>query len=134
MQCNKKVARTYGSFDPLHYGHINLFKRIKEFADVLIVGVATQKSHDLAGSGKLLTYPIEQRVQWVKETGLADLVIIEDDINQDPDDIEKYNVDYYVMGDDYKGKKDFLNQYCKVIYLPRTEGISSSEIKKARIS
>ena len=127
---NKKVAITYGSFDPFHYGHLNLFKRIKEFADILIVGVATQRSHDLAGSGKVLTYPLEQRIKWVKETGLADLVIVEDDINQDPYDIKTNNVDYYVMGDDYKGRKDFLNKYCKVIYLPRTQGISSSEIKQ----
>lgn len=134
MRDGKTVVITYGSFDPLHEGHLNLFRRCKQLGDYLIVGVATQKSHDLAGSGKKLLFPLADRINAVKECEFVDEVIIEDDIRQDPYDIMKYNVDYYVMGSDYKGKKDYLNKYCKVVYFSRTEGISSSEIKKGLMS
>lgn len=130
MHNGKTVVITYGSFDPLHEGHLNLFRRCKQLGDYLIVGVATQRSHDLANSGKKLLYPLSERVKAVQDCGLVDKVIIEDDIRQDPADIIKYHADYYVMGNDYTGKKDYLNAYCKVVYLPRTEGISSSEIKR----
>ena len=125
----KRVVITYGSFDPLHEGHLNLFRRCREFGDILIVGVATQHSHDLAGSGKILHYSLSERVKAVNDCGLADAVIIEDDVKDEPGDITNYHADVFVMGDDYVGKKDHLKKYCDVVYLPRTPGISSSEIK-----
>ena len=123
----KKVI-TYGTYDLLHQGHINLLRRAKELGDYLIVGV-TSDSFD-RGRGKLnVRNNVLERVEAVKATGYADKVIIEDYVGQKIDDIQKYNVDIFAIGSDWKGKFDYLNEYTKVIYLPRTEGISSTMLR-----
>lgn len=120
---------TYGTYDLLHQGHINLLRRAKELGDYLIVGV-TSDSFD-RGRGKLnVRNNVLERVEAVKATGYADEVIIEDYLGQKIDDIQKYDVDIFAIGSDWEGKFDYLNEYCKVIYLPRTEGISSTMLRE----
>jgi len=124
----KKVI-TYGTYDLLHQGHINLLRRAKELGDYLIVGV-TSDSFD-RGRGKLnVRNNVLERVEAVKATGYADEVIIEDYLGQKIDDIQKYDVDIFAIGSDWAGKFDYLNEYCKVVYLPRTEGISSTMLRE----
>ena len=119
---------TYGTYDLLHQGHINLLRRAKELGDYLIVGV-TSDSFD-RGRGKLnVRNNVLERVEAVKATGYADEVIIEDYIGQKIDDIQKYNVDIFAIGSDWEGKFDYLNEYAEVVYLPRTEGISSTMLR-----
>ena len=123
----KKVI-TYGTYDLLHQGHINLLRRAKELGDYLIVGV-TSDSFD-RGRGKLnVRNNVLERVEAVKKTGFADEIIIEDYLGQKIDDIQKYDVDIFAIGSDWEGKFDYLNEYCKVVYLPRTEGISSTMLR-----
>ncbi len=123
----KKVI-TYGTYDLLHQGHINLLRRAKELGDYLIVGV-TSDSFD-RGRGKLnVRNNVLERVEAVKATGYADEVIIEDYLGQKIDDIQKYDIDIFAIGSDWAGKFDYLNEYCKVVYLPRTEGISSTMLR-----
>lgn len=123
----KKVI-TYGTYDLLHQGHINLLRRAKELGDYLIVGV-TSDSFD-RGRGKLnVRNNVLERVEAVKATGYADEVIIEDYLGQKIDDIQKYDVDIFAIGSDWVGKFDYLNEYCKVVYIPRTEGISSTQLR-----
>ena len=123
----KKVI-TYGTYDLLHQGHINLLRRAKELGDYLIVGV-TSDSFD-RGRGKLnVRNNVLERVEAVKATGYADEVIIEDYLGQKIDDIQKYDVDIFAIGSDWEGKFDYLNEYCKVVYLPRTKGISSTMLR-----
>ncbi len=123
----KKVI-TYGTYDLLHQGHINLLRRAKELGDYLIVGV-TSDSFD-RGRGKLnVRNNVLERVEAVKATGYADEVIIEDYLGQKIDDIQKYDVDIFAIGSDWVGKFDYLNEFCKVVYLPRTEGISSTQLR-----
>lgn len=123
----KKII-TYGTYDLLHQGHINLLRRAKALGDYLIVGV-TSDSFD-RGRGKLnVRNNVLERVEAVKATGLADEVIIEDYIGQKIDDIQKYDVDIFAIGSDWKGHFDYLNEFCKVVYLPRTEGISSTMLR-----
>ena len=123
----KKVI-TYGTYDLLHQGHINLLRRAKELGDYLIVGV-TSDSFD-RGRGKLnVRNNVLERVEAVKATGYADEIIIEDYLGQKIDDIQKYDVDIFAIGSDWKGKFDYLNEYCKVVYLPRTEGVSSTMLR-----
>lgn len=119
---------TYGTYDLLHQGHINILRRAKELGDYLIVGV-TSDSFD-RGRGKLnVRNNVLERVEAVKATGYADEVIIEDYLGQKIDDIQKYDVDIFAIGSDWAGKFDYLNEYCKVVYLPRTEGISSTQLR-----
>ena len=119
---------TYGTYDLLHQGHINLLRRAKELGDYLIVGV-TSDSFD-RGRGKLnVRNNVLERVEAVKATGYADEVIIEDYVGQKIDDIQRYNVDIFAIGSDWKGKFDYLNEFTKVVYLPRTEGISSTMLR-----
>ena len=119
---------TYGTYDLLHQGHINLLRRAKELGDYLIVGV-TSDSFD-RGRGKLnVRNNVLERVEAVKATGYADEVIIEDYVGQKIDDIQKYNVDIFAIGSDWDGKFDYLNEFVKVVYLPRTEGISSTMLR-----
>lgn len=120
---------TYGTYDLLHQGHINLLRRAKELGDYLIVGV-TSDSFD-KNRGKLnVRNNVLERVAAVKATGYADEVIIEDYLGQKIDDIQRYDVDIFAIGSDWEGKFDYLNEYCKVVYLPRTEGISSTMLRE----
>lgn len=123
----KKVI-TYGTYDLLHQGHINLLKRAKALGDYLIVGV-TADSFD-RDRGKLnVRNNVLERVEAVKATGLADEVIIEEYVGQKIDDIQKYNIDIFAIGGDWLGKFEYLKEYCEVVYLPRTEGISSTQLR-----
>lgn len=124
-----KTVITYGTYDLLHQGHINLLRRAKALGDYLIVGV-TNDSFDL-NRGKLNVHNnVLERVEAVKATGLADKIIIEDYVGQKIDDIQKYDVDIFAIGSDWEGKFDYLNEYCQVVYLPRTEGISSTMLRE----
>lgn len=123
----KKVI-TYGTFDLLHAGHINILKRAKEAGDYLIVGV-TSAEYDL-NRGKLNVYDsIYQRMKNVEDTGFADEIIVEEFQGQKIIDIKKHNVDVFVIGDDWLGKFDYLQEYCDVIYLERTKDISSTTLR-----
>ena len=123
----KKVI-TYGTYDLLHQGHINLLKRAKALGDYLIVGV-TNDNFDRE-RGKLNVHNnVLERVDAVRATGLADQIIIEDYVGQKIDDIQKYEVDIFAIGSDWEGKFDYLKEYCEVVYLPRTEGISSTQLR-----
>ena len=120
---------TYGTFDLLHPGHINLLKRAKELGDYLIVGV-TSDSFD-KGRGKLnVRNNVIERIEAVRQTGYADEIIIEDYLGQKIDDIQKYDADIFAIGSDWEGKFDYLNEFCQVVYLPRTEGISSTMLRE----
>ena len=124
----KKVI-TYGTYDLLHQGHINLLRRAKELGDYLIVGV-TNDSFD-RDRGKLnVRNNVLERVEAVRATGYADKIIIEDYIGQKIDDIQRYDVDIFAIGSDWEGKFDYLKEYCQVVYLPRTEGISSTMLRE----
>lgn len=116
---------TYGNFDALHWGHINLLQRAKALGDRLVVAVSTDEFS--RGKNKETLYTYEERVALLKQTGLADLIIPENTWEQKLDDIKIYDVDIFVMGEDWKGKFDELP--CKKVYLPRTKGISTSDIK-----
>ena len=123
----KKVI-TYGTYDLLHEGHINLLRRAKALGDYLIVGV-TSDSFD-RGRGKLnVRNNVLERVGAVKATAYADEIVIEDYLGQKIDDIQKYDVDIFAIGSDWEGKFDYLNEFCQVVYLPRTEGISSTMLR-----
>ncbi len=125
----KKVI-TYGTYDYLHIGHINLLRRAKALGDYLIVGVTTE-NFDL-NRGKLnVQQTLAERMQAVKDLGIADEVIPEEYIGQKIDDIRNYNIDIFTVGSDWAGKFDYLSEYCEVVYLPRTEGISSTSIRMA---
>lgn len=124
----KKII-TYGTYDLLHEGHINLLRRAKELGNYLIVGV-TSDSFD-KGRGKLnVRNNVLERVEAVRKTGYADEIIIEDYFGQKIDDIQRYDIDIFAIGSDWVGKFDYLNEYCKVVYLPRTEGISSTLLRE----
>ncbi|MBE6292084.1 MAG: glycerol-3-phosphate cytidylyltransferase [Bacteroidales bacterium] len=123
----KKVI-TYGTYDLLHEGHINLLRRAKALGDYLIVGV-TNDSFDRERGKLNVRDNVLDRVEAIKATGLADQIIIEDYIGQKIDDIQKYNVDIFAIGSDWVGKFDYLNEFCQVVYLPRTEGVSSTMLR-----
>ncbi|MBQ3944070.1 MAG: adenylyltransferase/cytidyltransferase family protein, partial [Alphaproteobacteria bacterium] len=124
----KKVI-TYGTYDLLHQGHINLLKRAKDLGDYLIVGV-TNDNFDRERGKLNVRNNVLERVEAVKATGYADKIIIEDYVGQKIDDIQKYDVDIFAIGSDWEGKFDYLNEFCKVVYLPRTEGISSTMLRE----
>ena len=119
---------TYGTYDLLHYGHIRLLKRAKELGDYLIVGV-TADDFDKARGKINVQQSLMERIEAVRATGLADKIIVEEYEGQKIDDIRRYGVDIFTVGSDWKGKFDYLNEFCKVIYLDRTDGISSSELR-----
>lgn len=122
-----KRVITYGSFDLFHYGHIALLRRAKKLGDYLIVGLSSDEFSKIKGKSSFYTY--EQRKIFLEACRYVDLVICEKNWEQKIDDIVKFQVDIFVMGDDWAGKFDFLKEYCEVIYLPRTPEISTSEIK-----
>ena len=124
-----RTVITYGTYDLLHQGHINLLRRAKELGDFLIVGVTNDNFDRERGKLNVCNNVLE-RVEAVKATGLADKIIIEDYFGQKIDDIQKYNVDVFAIGSDWEGKFDYLNEFCRVIYLPRTEGISSTMLRE----
>ena len=119
---------TYGTYDMLHYGHIRLLERAKKLGDYLIVGV-TSSDYDKYRGKINVEQPLIDRIQAVRETGIPDEIIVEEYEVQKIDDIISHGVDIFAIGSDWKGKFDYLNEYCKVVYLDRTEGISSSEIR-----
>lgn len=119
---------TYGTYDLLHYGHIRLLERAKALGDYLIVGI-TSDDYDKARGKINVQQSLEERIEAVRQTGLADKIIVEEYEGQKIDDIIKYNVDIFTVGSDWEGRFDYLREYCQVIYLPRTEGVSSSEIR-----
>lgn len=123
----KKVI-TYGTFDLLHNGHINLLKRAKDLGDYLIVAVSTDEFNQLKNKKSYHSY--ENRKMILEAIRYVDEVIPEESWEQKIEDIISHKVDTFVMGDDWKGHFDFLKEYCNVVYLPRTVGISSSKIKK----
>lgn len=124
-----KRVITYGTFDLLHHGHLNILRRAKEQGDYLIVGV-TNDSFDRERGKLNVRNNVLERVEAVRATGLADEIIIENYVGQKIDDIQKYNVDIFAIGSDWEGKFDYLNEYCHVVYLPRTEGISSTQLRE----
>jgi len=117
---------TYGTFDTFHYGHLELLKRAKENGDYLIVGISTDEFNSI--KGKQTMFPLEKRKEWIESIIYVDEVILEESWEQKFNDINKYNINLFIIGDDWKGKFDDIP--CDVIYLPRTPCISSSEIKK----
>ena len=122
----KKII-TYGTFDLLHFGHINLLKRAKEKGDFLIVAISTDEFNKI--KGKKCYFNFEERKKIVESIKYVDLVISESNWAQKEEDIAKHNVDTFVMGNDWEGKFDYLEEYCHVLYLERTNGISTSKIK-----
>lgn len=119
---------TYGTYDHLHQGHINLLKRAKALGDYLLVGVTTE-NFDI-NRGKInVEQSLMERIEAVKALGIADEVFPEEYVGQKIDDIKRNNVDIFTVGSDWKGQFDYLSEFCKVIYLPRTEGISSTQIR-----
>lgn len=125
-----KRILTYGTFDLLHVGHINLLKRAKELGDYLIVAVSTDEFNAIKNKKSYFSY--EDRKKIVESIRYVDLVIPEKTWEQKIDDIKKYNVDVVVMGSDWEGsdKFEYLKEYAEVVYLPRTEGISTTKIKE----
>jgi len=119
---------TYGTYDLLHYGHIRLLERAKALGDYLIVGV-TADNFDLARGKINVQQSLMERIEAVRATGIADEIIIEEYEGQKIDDIKRYGVDIFTVGSDWTGKFDYLNEFCKVIYLDRTQGVSSSELR-----
>ena len=122
-----KRVITYGTFDLLHYGHINLLRRAKEYGDYLIAALSTDEFNK--SKNKKSYFPYEVRKQLLESIRYVDLVIPEETWEQKIDDIKLLRVDTFVMGDDWKGKFDFLKDYCEVVYLPRTPEISTTQIK-----
>ncbi len=118
---------TYGTFDLFHIGHLKLLERIKGMCSNLIVAVSTDEFNEI--KGKKCVIPYEQRAAIVSGIKYVDKVIPENNWEQKLTDVEKYNVDCFVMGNDWEGKFDFLKEKCEVIYLPRTDGISTTELK-----
>lgn len=123
-----KRVITYGTFDLLHQGHLNLLKRAKALGDYLIVGV-TSENYDIS-RGKLNIYQsLIERIENVRQTGLADMIIVEEYLGQKVNDIKKYSVDIFTIGSDWYEQFDYLKQFCEVVYLPRTQGVSSTELR-----
>lgn len=123
-----KTILTYGTYDLLHYGHIELLRRAKEMGDYLIVGLSTDEFNDL--KGKKSYYSYTERKYMLESIRYVDLVIPETNWDQKSNDVERFQVDIFVMGHDWEGEFDFIKKQCQVIYLNRTEGISTTKIKE----
>ncbi len=122
-----KRVITYGTFDVLHYGHINLLKRAKALGDYLIVACSSDEFNKMKHKESFYTF--EQRKMILESVRYVDLVIPESSWEQKREDVIKYNADIFVMGSDWTGKFDFLSDLCEVVYLPRTPDISSTKVK-----
>ena len=122
-----KTVITYGTFDLLHVGHINLLRRAKELGDYLIVGLSTDEFN--AGKHKEAYHSFEDRKIILESIKYVDEVIPEETWEQKVRDVKEHHADIFVMGNDWEGKFDFLKEYCEVIYLPRTPGVSTTQIK-----
>ncbi len=123
-----KRVITYGTFDLLHYGHINLLRRAKQYGDYLIVALSTDEFNLLKGKKSFFDY--EKRKQLLEAIRYVDLVIPENSWEQKIDDVKTYHVDTFVMGGDWTGKFDYLKEYCDVVYLERTPEVSTTMIKE----
>lgn len=123
-----KRVITYGTFDLLHYGHINLLRRAKAQGDYLVVALSTDR-FNWEQKKKKSYFTYEERKAMLEAIRYVDLVIPEDCWDQKKTDVEKYNIDVFVMGNDWEGKFDFLKEQCQVVYLPRTPEISTTKIK-----
>jgi glycerol-3-phosphate cytidylyltransferase len=124
----RTVAITYGTYDLFHIGHVRLFQRIKARYDRLIVAVSTDEFNAI--KGKRSVVPFADRIEMVRACRYVDLAIAESDWSQKARDIAHYGVDAFVMGSDWDGRFDELKSLCEVVYLPRTEGVSSSLLKQ----
>ena len=125
----KKTILTYGTFDMFHIGHLKLLQRLSAIGDELIVAVSTDEFNKLKNKTTLIPY--EQRAEIVENIKCVDRVIKEESWEQKIADIQKYNVDIFAIGDDWKGEFDFLREYCEVVYLERTKDISTTKLKKS---
>lgn len=123
----KKII-TYGTFDLLHVGHVRLLERAKALGDYLVVGLSTDAFNEMKHKSSFL--PFEQRKEILEAIKYVDLVIPESNWEQKVDDIQRYGIDTFVIGDDWQGEFDFLNEYCEVVYLGRTKDLSTSSIKQ----
>ena len=128
----KKTILTYGTFDMFHIGHLKLLQRLAELGDELIVAVSSDEFNNI--KGKTVLIPYEQRAEIVQNISCVDKVISEENWEQKIDDIKKYNVDIFAIGDDWEGKFDFLREHCEVVYLERTKDISTTQLKKSLTS
>ncbi|AIA76344.1 glycerol-3-phosphate cytidylyltransferase [Vreelandella sp. 21] len=124
-----KTVITYGTFDMFHIGHLNLLRRLAEMGDRLVVGISTDEFNTLKGKRTLI--PFEHRAEIVRSLRYVDQVIPETDWEQKLQDIMRYSVDTFAIGDDWKGHFDFLSPHCEVIYLPRTDGVSTTQLKRS---
>ena len=124
----KKVI-TYGTFDLLHYGHVNLLQRAKALGDYLVVALSTDE-FNWNQKQKKCYFSYEERKRLLEAIRYVDLVIPEESWEQKASDVQEYHIDTFVMGNDWEGKFDFLKEYCDVVYLPRTPEISTTQIKK----
>lgn len=125
----KKTVITYGTFDMFHIGHLRLLQRLSELGDELIVAVSSDAFSKIKNKNVLIPY--EQRAEIVANIKCVDRVIIEDNWEQKVTDMQKYNVDIFGIGEDWEGKFDFLKEYCEVVYIPRTKGISTTKLKRS---
>ena len=122
-----KTVLTYGTFDLLHYGHLEILRRASLLGDKLIVGVSTDKFNEI--KGKTCVLPYQKRKELLDSIDYVDKVIPENNWDQKATDIQDNDIDIFVMGDDWKGKFDELKKFCEVIYFPRTKGISSTKLR-----
>ena len=122
-----KTVLTYGTFDLLHYGHLEILRRASLLGDKLIVGVSTDKFNEI--KGKTCVLPYQKRKELIESIDYVDKVIPENNWDQKVTDIKGNNIDIFVIGDDWEGKFDELKDFCEVIYLPRTKGISSTKLR-----
>lgn len=129
MRDGKKVVITYGTYDLLHFGHIALLKRARALGDFLIVGI-TSDAFDKQRGKFNVSQSLVERIEAVRSTGLADMIVVEEYRGQKIADIQKYHVDVFAIGSDWRGKFDYLEKYCEVVYLERTKGVSSTELRE----
>lgn len=129
LHLERKIVITYGTFDLFHVGHVKLLRRARALGDRLVVGVSTDEFNRKKGKSSLFTY--EQRVEIVASCRYVDEVFPENDWSQKPNDIERFGAQIFVMGSDWTGHFDNLTKGCEIRYLPRTQGISTTEIKNA---